>query len=173
MLKLSRAETHKRTSLDVFTRVVMKLQGALGSLVPHHFLGWRASRCTSSSGPSSASPPMFSDSWTHLWDSCSRLAAIARSSSTSEAGARRSRLCGPGSSCGPAWIQLCHVTAHNPEIHCSTGLCQRTFARSHPQPNTHVVIIVTLLGLTEHVRHASDNPRRCNTSMLTGFPGPS
>ena len=68
-----------------------------------------------------------------------------------------------GGSRDPAWIQRCHLTAESPEIHCSTGLRQHTSTCSQPQPNTHVVIVVTLLGLTENVRHASDIPRRDNT----------
>ena len=52
---LSRAEPHGRASLDVLTRVAMKLPGTLSSLVSDRIFGWGTLRCTSSCGPSSDS----------------------------------------------------------------------------------------------------------------------
>ena len=54
-----------------------------------------------------------------------------------------------------ARIQLSHFISHILGIYCLTCLRQLSSGSSRPQPNTHVVIISTLLGLTEHMYRAS------------------
>ena len=157
----SRAEPHGRAFLDVLTSVVMKLLGASSSLVSHRFFGRRAL------GGYLFPCPVVGFSADTLrflgrpvgYASLPLLARRARLRRTLAI-----RVCAIQRGFrGSAWIQLCHLTADSPGIHCSTSLRQHTSALSHPQPNTHVVIIVTFLELTEHVRHASDIPRQDNT----------